>query len=731
MAIDTRTVAVHGLKRDVEVLRDSSGTVHIFAQSSHDLFLAQGYISAQDRLWQLDWWRRTGRGMLSEVLGERALPSDTLARSVNFRGDWDREWHSYGPEAKDVVTAFTSGINAFITSRKDDLPQEFRYCGYAPGLWRPEDCLLRFPALRLGRGIQLKYQRALDVRLFGIEMVSRTLPANSTVPVSLPPDLQLDKLNPLFLRLWQSCIEPVGMTAAEGSNAWVVAGSRTRSKGPLLANDPHRRIEIPPVRKTFHLVAPGINVIGAAEPWLPGISIGHNESVAFGFTTIGVDQGDLIVCDLDENNGGSLRKKCLEGADVIDEEILVRGASAPHSVKIKQTSQGPVIFEDADRRTAHVLKWVGSEPGTAAYLGALRLLRVASWEQFLDGLSGWTVPVQQFLFADKHGNIGSKIAGLVPARAGFDGLFPLPDNVERYTWSGFRNFSDLPAEFNPSGDFIASANQWIEDPAEANASFVQYWAPPFRHQRIAEVLETSSDLCVTHFQRLQSDTKSLAAESLVDSLRLHQGYLSKTAIDILEDLNRWDKNVTALSIEATIFEVLLSRLARELFGDELASRADVTAILSELPTAPHELIERSILDACLDLEKTLGGNREGWAWGRLHRVTFRHALPNISWHRGPFPAAGDADTINATPWDVRNRTFDQLYGASYRQIIDCADWDASVMLNVPGESGDPSSPHYSDSVARLEECRYWPLLFSRTRVEAAAVERMLLVPVSS
>ena len=338
-------------------------------------------MAAHDRLWQIDYWRRTGKGLLSELIGEAGLASDTLARQVNYESDWEREWAAYSPGTKGAVYAFTRGINSFVASVQGHVPAEFKVAGCLPSYWTPEDCLLRAPSLRLGRGVALKYQRGMDVQAFGTEAVSRTLPRESGYLASFNREQLTEALDAGFLKAWQAAIQPPVIGGPEGSNAWAVSASRTNSGRPILASDPHRRVEIPPTRKTFHLIAPGINAIGASDPWFPGISIGHNESIAYGFTTTGADQQDLLICRTDKDHAPGFYRAHWS----TELRIPVRGRAA-HKAEVKYTSEGPVVFEDEARQVAYILKSVGSEAGAAAYAGGLGLMTATNWGQFLDAL---------------------------------------------------------------------------------------------------------------------------------------------------------------------------------------------------------------------------------------------------------------------------------------------------------------------------------------------------------
>ena len=340
-------IRIDGPSQPVEIIRDRWGVPHIYAQSVHDLFFAQGYITAKDRLWQIDLWRRIGTGKLAEVLGPSAIDRDRLARSVAFRGDWNAEWASYGPGTREIVTAFTDGINAYIKSLGGVRPLEFRLAGYDPGLWEPKDCLSRVAGLLMTRNLTNEVNRAGQVQRFGIPTVEKFFPLDPPIPIEIPRGLDLADISHNIVRVYEQAIGPVAFSTEQGSNNWVVDGTMTATGKPLLANDPHRPVQIPSLRKTVHLVAPGWNAIGAGEPALPGIALGHNERIGFGFTIVGIDQQDLYVEKVNPDNPGEYRYRgAWKKFDIERQTIPVKGGQ-PQSVELRYTVHGPVIYEDS------------------------------------------------------------------------------------------------------------------------------------------------------------------------------------------------------------------------------------------------------------------------------------------------------------------------------------------------------------------------------------------------
>ncbi|MDQ2949926.1 MAG: penicillin acylase family protein, partial [Acidobacteriota bacterium] len=439
-AISLPLTASHmtSVRQPVEILRDRWGVPHIYAGNTGDLFFAQGFIAAKDRLFQIDLWRRIGTGKLAEVLGPVALPRDRMARLVRFRGNWDAEWQSYSPDAKEIATAFTDGINAYIRSLKGQKPLEFQFAGYSPGLWEPEDVAARVAGLLMTGNMTREVQRAIDVTRFGLETVQKLMPPDPFRALDPPPGLSLASITSAIIHDYVAATGPVTFPGEQGSNNWVVDGTMSVTGKPLLANDPHRPVQIPSLRKTVHLVAPGWNAIGAGEPALPGIALGHNDNIAFGFTIVGMDQQDLYVEKLNPGNPDEyLYRGEWKKMEIEHQPVSVKGRNSPEQIELRYTIHGPVIYEDRSKDRAYALRWSGSEPGGAGYLPALSLARASNWTEFRAAAARYKVPSENIAYADRAGNIGWIAAGLAPIRKNWSGLFPVPGDSGEYEWNGY------------------------------------------------------------------------------------------------------------------------------------------------------------------------------------------------------------------------------------------------------------------------------------------------------
>ena len=424
------TLEVPGLQQSVRVQRDHWGVAHIYAQNEHDLFFAQGFVVAQDRLFQMELWKRSGEGRLAEILGPSFVKRDTNARLLQYRGDMDAEYKSYATDTKEILEAFTSGINAYIDEIQkpggQGLPLEFQLAGFKPEHWRPEDCLNRLAAYSMTGNGASELRNAQLVALLGPEKAAELLELDPPVKLDPAPGIDFSGLSPALLKNLVGSDVPLHFpeTPVQGSNNWTVSGSLTTTGKPLLANDPHRVIAEPSLRYIVHLVAPGWDVIGAGEPGLPGVAVGHNENIAWGFTIFGLDQQDLYLAQLNPADPDEYKTEHgWERMRVETETINVRGG-APVTVKLKFTRHGPVLWEDGKR--ALTLRWVGAEPGTAGYLGSLSVDRAQNWQEFEQAMPRWKVPSENIVYADRDGNIGEHSTGLAPLRKNWTGLSPYP-----------------------------------------------------------------------------------------------------------------------------------------------------------------------------------------------------------------------------------------------------------------------------------------------------------------
>ncbi len=754
LAVIRGTLKAPGLQQPVRVQRDRWGVPHIYAQNEHDLFFAQGFVVAQDRLFQMELWKRSGEGRLSEILGPSFVQRDVNARLLRYRGDMDAEFKSYAPDTKQILEAFTSGINAYIDEIQKPggigLPLEFQLAGFKPEAWKPEDCLNRLAAYSMTGNGASELLHAQLVAVLGAERASELFEFDPAVKLDPAPGINFSGLSPRLLENLVGSDVPLHFpeTPVQGSNNWTVSGSLTSAGKPLLANDPHRVIAVPSLRYIVHLVAPGWNVIGAGEPGLPGVAAGHNENIAWGFTIFGLDQQDLYLAQLNPANTDEYKTEHgWERMEVKTETIGVRGA-APVTVKLNFTRHGPVLWQDAKRALA--LHWVGAEPGTAGYLGSLSLDRAENWQEFERAMARWKVPSENIVYADREGNIGEHSTGLAPLRKNWTGLLPVPESGG-FEWNGFVPNAELPHSYNPASGFVASANHKMIP--ENYAYSVGYsWASPERFLRISEVLSAAAKsthkLSLEDMENLQNDVVSLPARELQGLLKRAAGSSPGSTAKVLLD---WDCAIAADSAAATLYEFWVAELrdaVTKLIVPGEAQRAvgklSLQKTVQELSHPRAEVFGQNpeaARDALLlqtlstgeeKLAAKLGPDPKNWAWGQLHRVSFIHPLGGVSpaaaalFDRGPSPRPGDGSTVDATYFG--GSSFDQLAGASYREIFDLSDWDNAVGVNVPGQSGQPGRPRYEDLLPFWLHGQYFPLRYTKQAIDRETTDVLELKP---
>ncbi|HEX7138669.1 MAG TPA: penicillin acylase family protein [Vicinamibacterales bacterium] len=765
LAQTSGTLSVAGLSDEVRVVRDRWGIPHIYAKNAGDLFFAQGFVQAQDRLFQIDLWRRSTQGRLAETLGPEYVTRDRMTRLMRYRGDVNADWESYAPDTQQIATRFVAGINAWIAIANANLPEEFEVAGYRPEPWKPEDLLSRAEGFVMTSNARDEVFRSRMTAKIGAAKTARLLPLDPSRPMMVPPGVDLSKVNdqlntdlayigapaqfgPPTENTTAALIDWQRSVSREGSNDWVIAGSKSATGKPLLANDPHRNLDHPSLRYLVHLNAPGWNVIGSVVPWFPGVAIGHNDRIAWGLTIFAADVQDLYVETLNPANARQVEShgRFVE-MDVVKDSIRVKGRAEPVEVEHFYTAHGPVVAIDNDAHLAYALQWTGAQPGTAGYLGALSLDRATNWQEFRRALEHWKVPGENFVYADVDGNIGYQAASLVPVRRNWQGLYPVPGSKGEYEWDGWRSLDDLPHDFNPQAGFLTTANNNTLSPAsKPNIGYA--WSTPARVNRIREVLAARNDFGIEDFERLQHDATPWNAEQLVPLLApLH--FKDADAERARTLLVAWDKRLRQESAAAAVYvewETALRRLLAEtqldkdLAREYLRREADV---LVPSLTKPSEawfgvnpaknrdaLLESALVVAVGTLRPVLGPDMGTWTWGRLHGATFTHPLAPVSaaargrFNVGPFPRAGYGDTVFSTS----GPGYQQSDGATFREIMDVADWDRSVGTSAPGQSGQPGSPHFDDLARLWAAEQYFPYSFRQAMVEKNAEATLVLSP---
>lgn len=759
-----------GLTSPARVVTDHWGVPHIQAASPHDAFFLQGYTAARDRLWQIDLWRKRGLGRLSASFGSAFVAQDRAARLFLYRGSMAAEWAAYPADAKGWTEAFAAGINAFIdevSAGRRVLPPEFALTASAPEHWTADDIVrIRSNSLVANLGNEVARARSLclggekwePIRI-AIEPRHILRPPKGFDPCSIPGEVLSDYLlatapvtfdgrRVVAANAMNELIAFNASAADEGSNNWVIAAAHSATGRPILANDPHRAHGVPSLRTVVHLDAPGLHLIGAGEPALPGIAFGHNAEVAWGLTIFGTDQEDLYVHTLLSPDTYRFRGKP-RALTSVSERIAVKGEAA-RTVTLRFSHVGPVIWSDATH--AFAVRSVWAEPGGSGYFNAAWMYRTRNGSEFDAASSHWGAPPLNFVYADRSGNIGWRAAGFTPVRNNWDGLMPVPGDGS-HEWHGLMQANLLPALRNPVKGWIATANEMNLPPDfPTETRHVGYeWADRSRIDRIDAVLSAKPKFDLADAMALQTDQISPLA--LRTTALLH-GLAGENADQIaaLAILSNWDGDERIDSAAAALFEVWSQRHLRRAtvaatvpakaqsaftnpaLGAVVTVLADPGQLLGSHPAATRQAILLSSLgDAWTETARLLGPDPARWRWGDLHVARFSPAvaaLASPALHAqldvAPLQVGGSASTPMAT--GMRTDSFDVASGASVRMVLDVGEWDNSMFINTPGQSGDPFSAHYRDLYPLWAAGQYVPLVFSPAAVEREAESIVTFTP---
>jgi penicillin G amidase len=775
-------LTIAGLSAPVEISVDKWGVPHIKAENLPDLFFAQGFNAARDRLWQIDLARKRGLGLLAADFGPGYLEQDRAARLFLYRGDMDAEWACYGPDSKAICTSFVEGINAYmdlIAKNPELMPLEFTQLGTRPSKWAPEDVVrvrthgwVRNALSEIVRAnVMARSDADTDLLRTNLEPdvkphVSKEIDLKS-IPLAVLDVYKLaiagvsfgeDRLkSPLEKAGTWKKVTPLGEviadTSLQGSNNWTIEGERTATGRPILANDPHRAHAVPSLRYLVHLTAPGFDAIGTGEPILPGIMIGHNGHSAFGLTLFfGPDEEDVYVYETKPRSPNSYRYKGgWEDMTVVEETVEVKGAPKQKLI-LKFTRHGPVIFEDAKTQRTYAVRTVVTEPGTTPYGASLISMRTHSFEDFRKAMRNWAVPAVSQVYADVKGDIGWITAGYSPIRENWDGLLPVPGDGQ-YEWKGFLDADDMPWVRNPAKGFFATANEMnvpADWPMKAEKIGFEWWEPS-RTRRIHEVLGGQTKHTVEDSKALQTDSFTMPAHRLKPILAALKS-ADTDAASALEMLKGWDCRLTADSPAAALFELWWSTHLKPAFFAQVVpdpelrglimTPGDVESILSSLESpakhlgsesARNKLLLSTLSSAYRDAAKRMGDDANSWAWGKLHQGYFAHALTALQSTKnpkemivGPLPKGGGDSTPMMAAY--RPADFRVYLGASVRIVVDVGDWDNSQWINSPGQSGDPRSPHYGDLAPLWAKGEYVPMLYSQEAIKKVTEQRIVLAP---
>lgn len=763
----TDSFQIQGISDEVEVLRDNYGINHIYANNQDDMFFMQGYLAAKDRLFQFEIWRRQATGTVSEVFGEEEIDRDIGTRLFKFRGDIKDELNHYHKDGFKIVSSFVSGVNKYIeevNSNPELLPIEFKVLGIKPDIWTNEVVISRHQGLLGNIDQELNIGRA--VSLIGEKKVKELMWFHPKEPsLKLDKTITYDDLKQDILRLYNAYREPIKFKGeyvldkyrskdlmanvdesnlisdeySIGSNNWALSGNKSFNGFPILANDPHRSLSNPSLRYMAHLVAPGWNVIGGGEPEIPGISIGHNGIGAWGLTVFRTDAEDLYVYELNPSNLNQYRHNGQwKEFNKINETIKVKNKSNI-DVELLYSVHGPVTLVDKNRNKAYAIKNGWSEIGGSPYLASLRMDQAKNWEEFRDACTYFNIPGENMVWADKYGDIGWQAVGIAPIRKNHSGLVPVNGNG-KFDWEGYLPIIEKPNSFNPENGYLSTANQNVTPESYNRWDAVGYdWSDPYRGNRIKSVIESKEKFNMEEMIDLQVDYYSMPSEEII---KLASGNISNY-IDYFEKLEKWNNVLDKNSIEAGIYVEWQSQIYFEFINTYVPNSVKkyldiqifrIIETISNMNESNRAKFLNKTFNASIDnLKDRYGEDSKNWVYGQdeYKHVKIYHPLENVvnDSIKGlvelkTYPRGGDGFTPGSTSSNLNQRS-----GGSFRVVINTKDWDKSFATNSPGQSGDPNSKFYKNLYEDWANDKFFPLLFSKSKVLRNLSDRKVYRPI--
>ena len=759
------TIELAGIRAPIRITRDRHAVPHIYAESVEDVMFGLGFAHAQDRLWQMEINRRIGAGRLSEVLGAATAETDRFLRTLGVRRAAERTYNELDQRTRVVLDSYTAGVNAFLQAHDAPLPPEFLILRHQPEPWEPQDSLVwgKMMAWDLAlnwRNELLRLRLSILAGLSPRQISELFPPYPGDAPVALPDLSSVWSETPFDLAGTPLEIAP---EISNGSNNWVLSGKRTTTGKPLLANDPHLGLGVPSVWYLAHLDSPEFKAIGATLPGIPGIILGRNDRVAWGFTNLNADVQDLYIEKLVAGDPTSyvtpdgpqplaVHTEVIHVRDDIDVDVIVR-----------ETIHGPVI-SDASSRAASAMEqnrmvslaWTALREGDSTMTALLLMNHARNWDEFVGALRLFKEPQQNVVYADIDGNIGYYAIGRVPIRRtanAVQGTMPVPGWDRTYEWTGYIPFEEMPHAYNPTDGSLATANHKIVD--ETYPYFISNeWAPPYRIRRIEAMLAGAEKHSLSDMQRMQADVRSLVA---VDFLPRFLTHISADAANrpLVDMLSRWDGTVDRHRPEPLLFWSWYREVTRLIFEDDLGNmfrefwRARPVLLDNVLQRRQHycddkrtemqescaDIVARAFDLAVTQLNEQYGPDPTSWRWGAAHiahsdHTPFTHQPALAGLFDIMLEANGDGFTVNAAAHRIGSRRapFQQYHGASYRAIYDLSNPDRSLFMHSTGQSGNILSSFYGNFAERWRDVAYIPMSMDRKDILNGALGTLVLRP---
>ena len=809
-------IKVEGLDGEVNIYRDAMGIPHIYATTAHDIFFAQGYVHAQDRFWQMDAWRHIGSGQLSEMFGEGQVETDAFLRTLGWRKTAEAEWEQLDPDARAILVSYTEGVNAYLKDHSGTaLSLEYAVLGllspdYVIEPWEPVNSLTWGKAMAwdLRGNMGEEIERAELLKTLTPEQVALLYPeypedhpvivnkigeGGQAATTNSANSFDYSALNLDALSHNASLLDPVLGPLGDGigSNSWAVSGALTDTGKPYLANDPHLGIQMPSIwyQVGLHCVEKTdkcpFEVAGFSFAGVPGVVIGHNDKLAWGFTNVGPDVMDLYIEKVNPENPNQyeVNGKWVD-FETYDETINVVGGE-PVTITVKKTRHGPVISdtygptknigdpEDTsfipfkDRvggvelpdQYVIALAWTALTPSTP-FEAIWGFDKAQNWEEFREAASNFHVPAQNLLYADVEGNIGYQMPGDIPIRKNGDGTLPVPGWTDDYEWEGFIPFEELPYALNPEEGYIVTANNQV-NPWDYPYMITKDWDYGYRAQRIVDMIKNApGKIDKEYIQSMQGDATDLNAESIVPVWKeIDYKAASENEAYAIDLMQNWDYTCKADSQACALFQRFWWNLDQNTINDDVPERNAVSGGSKDFETFRHLLPEpdnffwddklttdvtetrddifiASLVETVQQLEKDYGKDPAKWPrWGELHTATFRNGTLGESgvfliedlFNRGPFETNGGQSLVNATGWDL-GTSFEVDWLPSMRMIVDFNNLNDSLTVHTTGQSGHAYHPHYDDMALFWADVSYYPMWWDQESIIDDAEGHLVLKP---
>ncbi len=752
------------LKSEVKIYFDSLAIPYVFAENDEDVSFTLGYLHARERMFSMDIIRRAGEGRLSEIFGVETLPFDKMFRTVGLSRTAEMIKTKMNPEGLKLLEAYSRGVNYYLNEKKNKYPVEFDILGYQPEEWKAEHSIIviRMMAWELNLGWWTDLAFTELVQKLGAEKVKEILPDYpENAPTIIPPEIKkFAQINTNFIETDKAFRKFIGMSGTHlGSNNWVVNSQMSASGKPIIANDPHLAYRAPGIWYAAVIKSPTWNAAGVTLPGVPGIVIGKNDNISWTLTNIMTDETDFYFETLDSSRTRYLLDGSWKDLQIIEDTIFTRdGIKEP--IEIKSTHRGPIISNihpynfvynnDESIYPPISMRWFGNEFSDEMD-AFLKINKAKNWREFKSAVEKFNIPGQNFVYADKDGNIGYVFGGALPIRQNSTTTFVFDGSTTKNDWKGFLPRNELPYLFNPTQNYIATANNKVIK--DFKYHITNLWEPSSRIERITELLQSKTKHSVEGYMKYQSDVKSPYAKQIVPyilsafkNVEIKDENL-KESLKLLREWSSFDyemnKYLQTPSIFLTFFDKLMKNIYMDEMGEDLFNQYVFLANVPyrnilELLLNPFsdwyndiknnerktrdDVIRQSLTDALDELERKLGKDVKDWQWGKLHTVTFKHAFTGVSWiidevvNIGPYEISGDGTTIYNTEYAFsesiekyplfRHDPFDCELGPSMRFIYDFAKPDEFYLILTTGQSGNIFSDHYKDQTELFLSGKY-------------------------